>query len=41
MKVKQLAKLLRSNTCGGKNTSCADRLAIAVDQACVDQKITV
>lgn len=41
MKVKQLAKLLRGSTCGVNYTACADRLAIAVDQACEAQKITV
>ena len=41
MKVKQLAKLLRGSTCGGNYTSCADQLAIAVEQACEAQKIKV
>ena len=39
MKAEQLVKLLRGNACGGKNTSCADQLAIAVEQACEAQKI--
>ena len=41
MKAEQLVKLLRGNTCGGKNTSCADQLAIAVQQACDAQNINV
>ncbi len=31
--VDQIEKKLKGNTCGRKNTSCADQLAIAVRQA--------
>ncbi|MDO5297733.1 MAG: TIGR03905 family TSCPD domain-containing protein [bacterium] len=41
MKADQLVKLLSGNTCGGKPTSCADQLAIAVRQACAAQNIKV
>ncbi len=41
MKADQLVKLLRGNTCGSKKTSCADQLAIAVQQACEAQTIQV
>lgn len=30
---KEVADLLRGNDCGGRGTSCADQLAIAIDQA--------
>lgn len=30
---KEIAQLLRGNTCGFKNTSCADQLSRAIDQA--------
>lgn len=30
---KHAAELLRGNDCGGRGTSCADQLAIAVEQA--------
>lgn len=33
MTVEQLAAMLRGNTCGPRPTSCADQLAIAVEQA--------
>ena len=33
MTVKQIEGYLKGNTCGGKSTSCADQLAIAVRQA--------
>ena len=33
MPVAQLETLLRGNTCGPRPTSCADQLAIAVQQA--------
>ena len=33
MTVDQIEGLLRGNTCGYKNTSCADQLAIAVRRA--------
>ena len=33
MTVDQIETMLRGNTCGYKNTSCADQLAIAVRQA--------
>lgn len=41
MKAEQLIKLLSGNTCGRNNTSCADQLAIAVQQACAAQNIKV
>lgn len=30
---KEIADLLRGNTCGFKSTSCGDQLALAIDQA--------
>ena len=30
---KDVADILRGNTCGGKSTSCADQLARAIDEA--------
>lgn len=33
MKAEEIEEKLRGNTCGFKNTSCADQLAIAVGQA--------
>ena len=33
MTVEQIESLLRGNTCGPRPTSCADQLAIAVQQA--------
>ena len=30
---KQIAALLRGNDCGGRGTSCADQLAIAIEAA--------
>ena len=33
MTVEQIEKLLRGNTCGPRSTSCADQLAVAVQQA--------
>ena len=33
MSVQEIENKLRGNTCGGKPTSCADQLAIAVRQA--------
>ena len=30
---KEVADILRGNTCGGKSTSCADQLARAIDEA--------
>ena len=33
MTVEQIEKLLRGNTCGPRPTSCADQLAIAVQEA--------
>ncbi len=41
MKAEQLIKTLRGNTCGSNFTSCADQLAIAVEQACEAMKIKV
>ena len=29
---KQIANILRGNPCGGRNTSCADQLALAIDK---------
>ena len=36
---KRTVDLLKGNDCGGRGTSCADQLAIAVEQACEAQKI--
>ena len=33
MSVAQIEALLRGNTCGPRSTSCADQLAVAVQQA--------
>ena len=33
MSVTQIEALLRGNTCGPRSTSCADQLAVAVQQA--------
>lgn len=33
MQAEQVVKLLKGNTCGYKNTSCADQLATAVEMA--------
>ena len=33
MSVAQIEPLLRGNTCGPRSTSCADQLAVAVQQA--------
>ena len=33
MTVERIEELLKGNTCGNKDTSCADQLAIAVRQA--------
>ena len=30
---KEVADILRGNTCGGKSTSCADQFAIAITEA--------
>ena len=30
---KEIADILRGNPCGGRGTSCADQLAIAIDEA--------
>lgn len=30
---KEIADILRGNPCGGRGTSCADQLSIAIDQA--------
>ncbi|MBR2773989.1 MAG: TIGR03905 family TSCPD domain-containing protein [Selenomonadaceae bacterium] len=30
---KEIADTLRGNNCGGRGTSCADQLAIAIDEA--------
>ncbi|MBO4604003.1 MAG: TIGR03905 family TSCPD domain-containing protein [Clostridiales bacterium] len=34
---REVADLLRGNDCGGRGTSCADQLAIAIDQALKDK----
>ena len=34
----RLVDLLKGNDCGGKGTSCADQLAIAVEQALLHEK---
>lgn len=36
-KAEEIASLLRGNTCGGKPTSCADQLAIAITTALADE----
>lgn len=33
---KEVAELLKGNTCGMKNTSCADQLACAIEEALED-----
>ena len=33
----EIAELLRGNECGMRGTSCADQLAIAIDQALMDE----
>ena len=33
MTVEQIESMLRGNTCGPRSTSCADQLAVAVQQA--------
>ena len=33
------AKLLHGNQCGGRGTSCADQLAIAIEQALISKSI--
>ena len=33
MEAERAVRLLRGNRCGGKETSCADQLALAVEQA--------
>ena len=38
MKVSEIEEKLKGNTCGFKNTSCADQLAVAVRLACEEQK---
>ena len=38
MSVEQIEKILAGNTCGFRNTSCADQLAIAVREAYENQK---
>lgn len=30
---KEIANILRGNDCGGRGTSCADQLSIAIDEA--------
>ena len=34
---KEIADILRGNPCGGRGTSCADQLSIAIDQALKSQ----
>ncbi|MBR3632373.1 MAG: TIGR03905 family TSCPD domain-containing protein [Elusimicrobiaceae bacterium] len=36
---KRIVELLKGNDCGGKGTSCADQLAIAVEQALAHQAL--
>lgn len=38
MTVQQIEQKLKGNTCGWKQTSCADQLAIAVKKALEEQK---
>ena len=33
MEVEKVIKLLKGNTCGFKNTSCADQLCLAIEEA--------
>ena len=35
---KEIAGILKGNTCGMKQTSCADQLAIAIEKALSNQK---
>lgn len=39
MKADQIIKLLKGNPCGNRETSCADQLCKAVQEACRIQKI--
>ena len=41
MSVAQMEALLRGNTCGPRSTSCADQLAVAVQQHLTDQYPTL
>ena len=41
MDAKKVVELLKGNDCGGKGTSCADQLAIAVDMALSEQKVVL
>ena len=34
---KEVAMILRGNDCSGRGTSCADQLAIAIEQALADE----
>lgn len=36
---KHAAQLLRGNDCGGRGTSCADQLAIALEQALAEKGV--
>lgn len=38
MTVEEITKKLKGNTCGMKNTSCADQLAVAVSEAYSESK---
>lgn len=38
MRGEQIVKILKGNTCGMKQTSCADQLAIAIEQALKEEK---
>jgi len=33
MEVEKVIKILKGNTCGAKNTSCADQLCLAIEEA--------
>ncbi|MBQ8168584.1 TIGR03905 family TSCPD domain-containing protein [bacterium] len=39
MDAKQVVELLKGNDCGGKGTSCADQLAIAIEKALVQDNV--
>lgn len=41
MDAEKVIEILRGNTCGFKNTSCADQLAIAVEAALKSQPASV
>ena len=38
-KAQDIANILKGNQCGARGTSCADQLALAIEQALVNQNI--